>query len=106
MYNFLINVNDLLKMSMLILLYASIHLGVHAMVRGDTHPFGTQCSGGGVRQFAVRKGLVRITHTSCYIIRTHQFLLKTGPIFIKIHSKRDIQSHARAFLASFQHLLT
>ena len=47
---------------------------------------------GGVRRYAVRKGSVRITQKSCYIVRRHTFLLKKRPIFIKKHNKRDIQS--------------
>jgi len=46
-----------------------------------TPPFGTQYSGG-LSRYAVRKGSVRTTHKSCYIVRRHQF-------FIKKHKKCD-----------------
>jgi len=65
MYNFFINLNDLLKISLLILFYMSILLGVHTMARG-WHP-SFWC--------VVFRGWGRI---------------KKGPIFIKNHSKRDI----------------
>jgi len=67
MYNFFINLNDLLKISLLILFYMSILLGVHTMARG-WHPY-FWC--------VVFRGWGRI---------------KKGPIFIKNHSKRDILS--------------
>jgi len=44
------------------------------------------------RRYAVRKGSVRSTQKSCYIVRRHQLLLLKCPIFIKKHNKRDIQS--------------
>jgi len=67
-----------------------------------------------LRRYAERKGSVRSTQKSCYIVRRHLFLLLKGPIFIKKHNKRDIQSQtilnfsracfARALWGSFQHL--
>jgi len=47
---------------------------------------------GVLRRYAVRKGSVRSTQKSCYIVRRHLFLLLKGPLFIKKHTKRDIQS--------------
>jgi len=44
------------------------------------------------RRYAVRKGSVRSTQKTCYIVRRHLFLLLKGPIFIKKHNKRNIQS--------------
>jgi len=62
------------------------------MYEGDTPLFGTQYIQGVFRRYAVRKGSVRSTQKSCYIVRRHLFLLLKGPIFIKKHNKRDIQS--------------
>jgi len=79
-----------------------------------TPPFLVRSIQGVFRRYAVRKGSVRSTQKSCYIVRRHLFLLLKGPIFIKKHNKRDIQSQiilnfsrarfARAFGGSFQHL--
>ena len=44
------------------------------------------------RRYAVRKGSVRSTQKSCYIVRRHLFLLLKGPLFIKKHTKCDIPS--------------
>ena len=44
------------------------------------------------RRYAVRKGSVRSTQKSCYIVRSYLVLLLKGPIFIKKHNKRDVQS--------------
>ena len=81
-----------------------------------TPPFLVRSIQGVFRRYAVRKGSVRSTQKSCYIVRKHLFLLLKGSIFIKKHNKRDIQSQiilnfsrarfARAFWGggSFQHL--
>jgi len=74
------------------------------------HPFVAQYLGGGFRRYEVRKGSVRSTQKSCYIVRKHQFL--KCQIFIKKHKKRDIQSQTTlkkinfCFLGvgAFQHL--
>ena len=74
---------------------------------GDT-PFLVRSIQGVFRRYAVRKGSVRSTQKSCYIVRSYLFLLLKGPIYIKKHNKRDVQSqiiqnfsrarYARAFL--------
>jgi len=79
-----------------------------------TPPFLVRSIQGVFRRYAVRKGSVRSTQKSCYMVRRHLILLLKGPIFIKKHNKRDIQSQiilnflrarfARAFWGSFQHL--
>jgi len=51
------------------------------------------------RRYAVRKGSVRSTQKSCYIVRRHEFLLLKGPIFIKKHKQRDIQSQISLFFS-------
>ena len=47
---------------------------------------------GAFRRYAVRKGSVRITKKSCYIVCSHHILLLNGQIFTRKHNKRDIQS--------------
>ena len=46
----------------------------------------------GLRRYAVRKWLVRSTQKFCYIVFRLQFLLQKGPILIKKHNTRDVQS--------------
>ena len=55
----------------------------HLLVRSIEVMFG---------RYAVRKGSVRSTQKFCYIVRRHQFLILKGPIIIKKHKKRDIQT--------------
>jgi len=43
-----------------------------------------------LRWYKLRKGSVRGTQKSCYMVRRHQLLFKKGAIFIKKHNKRDI----------------
>jgi len=81
------------------------------MQEGDT-PFLVRSIQGVFRRCAVRKGSVRSTQKSCYIVRSYLFLLLKGPIYIKKHNKRDKQSQtfsrarfASAFLGLFQHFI-
>jgi len=57
-------------------------------MEGDTSPLVRSIHGVGVLDgiYAVRKGSVRSTQKSCYIVRRHQFLLSKGRIFIKEHN--------------------
>jgi len=58
------------------------------MYEGDT-PFGTQYSVflDGTHN---AKGRYGSTQKFCYIVRSHQFLILKGPIFIKKHNTSDI----------------
>ena len=69
--------------------YLSLFTGY--IYEGDT-PFLVRSIQGVFRRYAVRKGSVRSTQKTCYIVRKHLFLLLKSPIFIKKHNKRDIQS--------------
>jgi len=65
---------------------------------GDTPPPLVRSIQGVFRRYAVRKGSVRNTQKSCYIVRRHQFLLLKGLVFIKKYKKPDIQSQIYLFL--------
>jgi len=70
-----------------------------------TPPFLVRSIQGVLRRYAVRKGSVRSTQKSCYIVRSYLILLLKGPNFIKKHNKRDVQSQIilNFSLASFAH---
>ena len=50
-----------------------LHLRKHwnGIIEGDPPPFVRSIQGGGLRRYAVRKGLVRSTQKFCYIVRRH-----------------------------------
>ena len=64
---------------------------MEALFEGDTPLFGTQYSGG-VETVRSTQRVGTQYAKSCYIVRRHLYLLLKGPIFIKKHNKRDIQS--------------
>jgi len=70
--------------------------GTNNLSEGDT-PFFVRSIQWVFRRYAVRKGSVRSTQKSCYIVRRHHFLLLKGSICIKKLKKRDVQSQISLF---------